>query len=455
MGMRVGQTVPPAGISGSRRSSGSPLGLWLRSHLPECVFAAFVLSALAVGIADDHRLFFTDPAKSWGASEWMIDYSSGFVRRGLGGTVVKELLRLTGIGFFPFWIAAGSLSFLGLSAILLRVTSRLGGSRLWRLALLLNPLLLITACYYGTFARKDLLFVWGTLLNVALSSRLLARPRQSVFAPAALVLAVFSASAATLALLHEGLLPFVWLPMNLAVCTFALARIGLRRRILALSLVVALLPAGAATLAAVTHHGNAQMAQSICESWRFAVPLPCTKPSGIPPEIMSLGWSLSRAVALPLRFVPEFPIYPAILLLGGGLIIISVRVLIPAARLEHLIPALILPFLISLPLYVLGEDWGRWLALTTMCSLPVMLSAQVRPACYLCLPPRLRRLIDSTVPFAERGLHALRGAVQRHIALFCAALLLLEVPPIPINLLTFLNPPVTELLVRLARHFGS
>lgn len=437
---------------GSARSRQPRFASALCRSLPELLFVACILPMLALRIAEEHRVFFATPGASWGASEWMIDYAAGFVRRGLGGAILRDTIRSTGIGFFPVWIAAGTLSFLGLCALMLRATSCLRGPRLWRLALLLNPMLLITACHYGTFARKDLLFVWATLINVSLCSRVVAMPNRSMGMRAALPLAVFSAAAVVLALLHEGLLLFAWFPINFAVCLYVLSRMELRRR--ALLLLLALLPPGVALAAVVFHHGNAPMAKTICESWRFAVPVPCGRLSAMPPEVAALGWSLARGIALATTFAPRFPLYPAIFVLAGGLLILSIRILIPAARLEHLMAALLLPFLASLPLYLLGDDWGRWLALVAMSSLPAMLSPQIRPACYFCLPPRLRRLIDSAAPFVERRLQSLRRGVERHRILFCAALLLLEIPPLPVNLLIFLNPPVMSMAVHLARHFA-
>ncbi|MGB6133127.1 MAG: hypothetical protein WBG54_15200 [Acidobacteriaceae bacterium] len=409
---------------------------------------------LAQRIAEDHHTFFIDPGASWGTSEWMINYSAGFVRRGLGGAVLGEVLRLTGIRFFPFWVVAGTLSFAGLCAYVLRITWRMRGPGLWRLALLLNPILLITACHYGTYARKDLVFVWATLLNVAVCGQMLANARRSVAWRAVILLLTFAGCGTVLALLHEGLLPFSWLPINLAVCAYALRQLGLRRRTVALLLVLGMAPAGAAVAGAALHHGNAQMARTICESWQSAAPVKCQEEEQMPPEVERLGWSLPRGIALAAPIAPMFPLYPVLLILAGGLEILAIRILMPAARLEHLLATLLLAFVASLPLYVLGVDWGRWLALTGMCSLLVMLSERMRPACYRCLPALMRRAVDRMTPSAERFLGAMRRTFERDFGLFCAALLLLEVPPIPVGIVEFLNPSLVWLM-QLALHLGS
>ncbi len=397
-------------------------------------------------IAEDHHTFFANPGASWGTSEWMINYSAGFVRRGLGGAVLGDVLRVTGIHFFSFWVAAGTLSFAGLCLWLLRRTWRNGGPGVWRLALLLNPMLLITACHYGTYARKDLVFVWATLANVSLCGWALAKPRRAAGARAAILLLSFAGCGTALALLHEGLLPFAWLPINLAVCAGALRELGITRRTVALLLALAVAPAGAAVVAAATHHGNAEMARTICESWQGVAPVQCGQQATMPPEVERLGWSLSRGIALAAPIAPMFLLYPLLLMLAGGLEILAVRILAPAARLEDLLAALLLPFAASLPLYVLGVDWGRWLALTGMCSLPAMLSERLRPACYRCLPALLRRGIDGLAPAAERFLGAMRRTAEREPGFFLAALLLLEVPPIPVSLVEFLNPSIVWVL---------
>src|ERR1700691_2338925 len=74
-----------------------------RGHFPEYFFSATVAVLVLTEIIASHRaLNFERP--NWNLSEWMINYSDGFVRRGLGGAWIAGIMRITGLGFYPVWI---------------------------------------------------------------------------------------------------------------------------------------------------------------------------------------------------------------------------------------------------------------------------------------------------------------------------------------------------------------
>ena len=414
------------------------------SRLPEILFAATVLLLSAIRLIQAHDDFLHRPAFDWSASEWMIDYAAGFVRRGLGGTLLLHLLRLTGWGFFPVLAIFTTTLYLGLCAGLVAVSWRLRGPALWRFALLFNPLLLLSICDYGTIARRDTLFLWGTLLHVLLGEWLLRRPRTRA---SALWLAVsVAALALVLALLHEGIFLFLWLPLNLALFSYLLAQMHCRRRAIALLLLVAFAPALLAVAASALRHGDLRTAQAICRSWRFALPLACSPGGALPPALDALTWSLPRALSLSLAYAWRFPLYPLLYALFGALQVLAVHRLQPTARLAHLLALLAFPFAAALPLFLLGVDWGRWLSLLALSSLIVMLSS-LRPALYSWLPAALRPASRHSL----RPLAALRRAVESNPLLFCALLLFVPIPPIPKMAVAFLNPPLIVLRFLLQR----
>ena len=108
---------------------------------------------------------------------------------------------------------------------------------------------------------------------------------------------------------------------------------------------------------------------------------------------------------------------------------------------------LVLPLIASLPLFLLGMDWGRWLSLLAITALMPMLSNRLRPALYDCLPSALRTSVDHSIaPLVARALNALRRTIERHPIRSCAAMFCLPVPPLPLWWAVFvLNPPVIVL----------
>lgn len=403
------------------------------SHFPEIFFAGTILLLVTARLVEAHTVFTRTPGSDWHSSEWMIDYAAGFVRRGLGGAVLRSAILHTGWSFFPLWILFTTVVYLSLCAWLVWFTWHRGGPSTWRFALLFNPILLVAACDHGTLLRKDTLFLWTTLLNVLLSQHLLrkAGANASVRTRHALILLSAAAlSSLILALLHEGIFLFVWLPLNLALFAFALSRLHVERNSVALLLSLAFMPSLLAVAASVIRHGDAHTAQTICQSWRFAMPVACTAGSAFLPSVSALGWPLSRAVSLSLGYAASFPAFLAIFALAGAVQIITVRALIPAARLDHLLALLLFPLPACLPLFLLGMDWGRWLCLLAGTSLMLMLSDALRPSVYCCLPSALRRgLTEKLAPILEPPLLSLRRRLQRRPRLLGCILVIFPIPP--------------------------
>lgn len=436
----------PAADASCRRSPSAPAFRRLRDRWPELLFAATVLLLVAIRFLEERRAFQLHPGSGWSDSEWMIGYAAGFVRRGLGGSFLVALIHTTGIGFFPLRSALTTASYLGLCAWFLQRSWRLAGPALWRFALLFNPLLLLSFCDYGTIGRKDTFFLWGTLINVLICERAL-RQGSAAREPwrrigVALATALLSIP---LALLHEGLFLFAWLPLNLILTAWTLAQLGLRRRAVSLLLLAAFGPALSATLACARWHGNPATAQALCRSWRFAIPASCTPGPQFPAALDALSWSLRQGMSLSLASAPWFPVYPLLFAIAGALGIVTVLALLSSARVEHLLALVFVPFLLSLPLFVLGIDWGRWMSLLLIASTIVMFSGDLRPALFRSLPAPARSLCENLPPWLNPWLQRVQRSIERHPVALALACFLFQVPPIPKAALLFLNPPVVVL----------
>ena len=406
------------------------------SRLPEIFFSVMVLVLVIIRLIQQYEIFARAPGSDWNSSEWMIDYADGFVRRGLSGEFLAHIMHLTGWGFFPLWTTITTTAYLGLCAYILTVSLRLGGPAVWRFALLLNPILLASAAEYGSFARKDTPFIWATLLNVFLGHYVL-RQHKTLSTPRArhalLVLSAATFSALALALLHEGIFLFAWLPLNLTVLAYILSRLRFSGRSVALLLALAFAPALVAVAAGAYRHGNAQTAEAICLSWRsFGIQTVCSPGDNFPPAVDALSWSLSHGTSFSRKYAWRFPAYLAVFAIAGSVEIITILVLIRKARLECLLATLAFPFVASLPLFVLGDDWGRWLCMLGTSSLMVMLSDELRPASYSFLPATFRSAFTDTIarPMG-RTLDSFRRQVERRPLLFCIGLIMLPVPATP------------------------
>lgn len=413
-----------------------------RSRFPEIFFSVSVVLFVSIRIAGPA----IKHASAWSSSDWMIDYAGGFVRRGLGGALIAHLMHWTGWSF-PVVVECLTVPvYLLLCLWLVRTTARLSGPALWRFLLLFNPFLLISAADSGLFDRKDTLFLGATLVNVLLARSLLRGGERKGLraAPFLLYLAVVSTA---LALLHEGLFLFAWLPLNAALTFFLLAGSGWTRRAAALLLGITVLPALTATAASVLRHGNAQTAQAICSSWEFTGTVNCAPGPHFPMWLGLLSWSLSQAISVPMTHAWTLPFCLAFFLAGAGLLLLAVRTLLPESRMEHLLATLLFPLACSLPLFVLGIDWGRWLLLVTLGAAFFLLTPPLQPAIYGCLPRSLQELIRlRAAPAAEAALAGMERAVLREPKFICFLVVMFPVPPTPIWWSPLVINPISVLL---------
>lgn len=487
MALRIDAARSDASADAAHRSVAPSSGVG--SRFPEIFFAAEVLILVTLQVVEQCRAFHRMPGQDWNSSEWMIDYAGGFVRRGLSGAFMAQTMRLTHWGFLPIWITITTAAYLGLCLYILNVSRRLGGSALWRFALLMNPVLFLSVAYYSTIGRKDTLFLCGTLLIVLLGHRALRREMSGNAARTSQTVIVLLATlivSVILALLHEGIFLFAWLPLNFTVVGYVLSRLQWKGRRVAILLSLTFGPALLAVAISAHSHGDAHTAQAICLSWRsFGIPTTCSVGDNFPPAVDALSWSFSRGLSLSLRYSLRLPVFIALLLAAGSVEIIAVRALIPKARLAHLIPLLALPLLASSPLFLLGVDWGRWISLIATSSLIVMLSSELRPAIYCSLPTAVREQLSryreadevgaapvflgktghksfdslyidrrNAVGALMRGVASpvdaafasLRRLAERHRWLFCAAVFLLPVPPTPALGSMLVSQPVAVFL---------
>ncbi len=290
--------------------------------------------------------------ESWQLTEWLIDYSGGFVRRGLTGTLVRMISETTGIRANLVAIVWSTACYLALAIWFLRRSTRT-----FPVILILSCVVMGIPAYQDCILRKDclgLLLLLGCLK--ADHSRL---PR-----PLAIIVINLLAGAAILC--HEAFI-FYSLP---ALVLFTrrdeepLSGLKLLRRGLPL------LPAAACFALASVYHGTPAIAEAVNDSW---LPLwraidPANPHLEAPSAaIEALGWTSQQGLSIagymltsgfyqPLAWVFVFAVSFALMVLFTD------RDAAPALETKTRVTTILVAQLVFIsPLFLLGFDYGRWL----------------------------------------------------------------------------------------------
>jgi hypothetical protein len=299
-------------------------------------------------------------AASWGhdsfqMTEWLINYSGGFVRRGLPGTLIGLLSGVTGIQANHFAIITGLGSYLLLTAWLLR-----RATVTFPAVLILSCIVMGFPAYQDSIVRKDcmgLLFLIACLVT-----------DHSRF-PRPVVIAILNLVSGVAILCHEA---FVFYAVAGFILLGSIDRSTTTPKIIRRFL--SLLPAGLCFLISVIRHGSPEQAQTINDSWQplWKTINPGDLDIAIPDAaIGALGWTSEQGLSLslymltsgfyqPLAWVMVFVIsFILVLIFTGrnfdqrGRAAMESRVRVSALLLAQ--------FIFISPLFLLGVDYGRWL----------------------------------------------------------------------------------------------
>ncbi len=302
-------------------------------------------------------------AHPWIIGEWLINYTGGFLRRGLLGQLLLLANHLTRL---PLVGLAAALQLLLYTAFYLSVLPLLRDIR-WSLpllALLLSPATLaFTVLDPPTSVRKEILLFLA--LSLLVNAVLFLRPR-----PWHLALAL-SIVTPVLLLTHEALLaflPYLFLPLLLAAP---------RLRDAARLAAIPILLAAVTSLASMTHPGGRREAEAICRSVGGHLD---GQPAGLcNGAIKYLEYTPAQARAETLRAIRfynyriRYPL-PMLLTLTPIALLFRRRLLGTSGRATTLLLVVTaLSAAASLPLFVIARDWGRWLEIHATCLLLLFL----------------------------------------------------------------------------------
>ncbi len=315
-----------------------------------------------LGVYNVHR------QSDWAVADWLINYTGGFVRRGLTGSFARlgQPLHL------PPTVVILCLQLALYTVILVTVWRLLRGVR-WTvplLALVFSPATLQFPLMDPNFAfRKEILFF-------ALLGTLLLQLRARASPPGIVALLTFGCGVCVLS--HEALL--VFFPYLFAVLPLRLPGTW---RPLAWSVLPAL-AAGLLFVAVSTHPGTPAVAKAVCSSLGGTLTDP---PSGLcGGAIAYLSRSASdargdvRRVAVAERYSHNMP---ALLLLSLLPVVLQVHALWRAGKRREvrvIATAALLSGAGSIELFLYGTDWTRWIYIHAFSLMLLLLFTAARRA---------------------------------------------------------------------------
>ncbi len=298
----------------------------------------------------------------WSIADWLINYEGGFVRRGLPGQVFWLTGRLLHLSPIVPLVALQ----LTLYAIFFYATWRLASRSRWQFwvfALLFSPATLAFQVLDppAGFRKETILFAGLGLLLF-----LIRRPSPLLHSAGLTCLLVVAA------LSHESLA--LYAPYYAGAVWLAYGSWKSAVKVLAVPFVAL----GIVMLLAVSHPGNRQMAEAICSSLGSRL---TELNAGIcGGSIYYIGRDEAYARLTVLQSITAFHywlIYPITLVLAmlpAGFGIASLR-RDPATRraANVLLATSACAFLTSIPLFVVGTDWGRWIYMHVVCLMLLLL----------------------------------------------------------------------------------
>ena len=316
-------------------------------------------------------------ANDWAIGEWLINYSAGFVRRGLFGEIVLRLAHLAHTPIFLTVLALQVLLYWSFFAFVLLLTRGLRWS-LPLAAILFSP---ATLAFHildppAAFRKEDILFAGMALLVWLLVFR---RPRPGMLVLLLIALTQFAV------LSHEPLM--LYLPYVFGAVFVATPR---ARRAATLCAV----PAGLAVATALTvshYPGTAETPRIICSSIGSTLLGPNAGVCG--GAILYLSRNLDYARKDVVRVIASyhyFTLYPLTLLLTAGPFALLFwrlrRSGFSASRgraLRIVYVTTAVAWIMSLPLFFVATDWGRWIYMHAVCLMLLVLlllhSAEAEP----------------------------------------------------------------------------
>lgn len=321
-------------------------------------------------------------------SDWLINYANGFVRRGFAGEILffftKQRILLNPSEFILF---STSLFFLFFSLIYLvkikRNFSYIDNFNL--LTVLFLPSLLLFPLIDGALGRKEVIFLILLLFNLNIVKNKIDLLKKNRFEDQNQLKILknsyfnqifiwFNLISIPLTLTHESII-FLSLPINMVITNSFLAFKTSGKKVI-LRTFQAYLPTLLVVLLCFMAKGGYESAVKICESWQSLGILDCSHK--LPGALRHFGMSLKFFIMIQrqqlyshyqyLAYIIMFMLNLLFLLNSSSIILSNYLKSISHDSISYLddyftsfsFKYLVIPLFCSLPLYLLGVDWGRW-----------------------------------------------------------------------------------------------
>lgn len=320
-----------------------------------------LLGLLFIEVVLQVRSAFSWGPESWPLTDFLIDYSGGFVRRGLPGSLVWWVSSLTGIQANHIVIFFGFFAFLLLFVWML---SRLRGN--FHPALLISCVALGIPAYQDGILRKDCLGLLVMIFAATVISE--NRPR------GALLLAVAASTAAVLS--HETFFFYgvAGLILLRAPDTGYSSLASIFRRLLFFG------PAFAAFIASILWHGDEEVVRSIQHTWSHLWQESGGAKVPVGEAFKALGWTKAEGmhVGASVFLSGWYQTTAWCLVYGMSFMLVLLFVqdnqktaedICDRARMATI---LMVQLVLISPLFILGMDYGRWLFFWVVSSMTLL-----------------------------------------------------------------------------------
>jgi hypothetical protein len=312
-----------------------------------------------------HTLWDLYTSPSYAIADWLINYSGGFVRRGLPGALILPVSHLFHVP--PPWMAAV-------------VPIAIYVAFLWGVYRLAAPLHRDVLWYAMLFSPATLPFMILNPLNVC---------RKDVLVMAALTAVILlmlrGVSALILSLVVTLLFAAMVLSHDALYCCFPyfFAAAALQRNSLKDAVKVTAVPFAltAVLIDIATHYlGNYSVAMAVCNSlggrW-ISIDDTNDLCGG---AIRQLGWTFQKVRHQVLLNLHYWPLYTVLAILSFAPFVAMLIVLWKRDGLRFQVKVIswtaALCAVLSAPLFYVATDWGRWIHMQVICLLLVILMAE-------------------------------------------------------------------------------
>lgn len=306
-------------------------------------------------------------APAYPIADWLINYSQGFVRRGLPGEFI--LLAARAVHIPPPWmvVLVQIAIYAALLAGVYKLAAPLRRNMLW---------------YAMLFSPAALAFMILAPLNTV---------RKEEMAPAALAAAIFIVRrrppAAVLSVSITALIAVLVLSHDALFCCipylFAAVAVGTRRLKYSAGVMAAPCAVAVLLMNILRHHlGDESVAIGVCKSVGGRWIETDDYRNLCAGAIKHLSWTLTNTREEELANLHYWPLYTLLLLLSLAPFVIALVVLYRKDRLHFEVKVItwiaVLCALLSTPLFYLTIDWGRWIQMQVVCLLLMILFAAQR-----------------------------------------------------------------------------